>query len=175
MEKKGFVKMSLLSSSGMFLTENQVCCLGANDDAMKNRGLLRTKIQHPKKMGTSFFDCCNIVYEFKLGQRRYVGFGDTELDVEPKLLNVTKTSEGNGFFPTIASRSVLLQFRGSLSKYERKELENLQRQVPEMKLTLLASTSYLCTFPDIYEFDFLPHNFGFCLAKLSTQSKFRIQ
>jgi hypothetical protein len=154
----------------MKLTCDQVQSLGADDKHMKKAGCKKTRIYPESKDGliVSFFDCVSCTYEF-VGYRRYVGWSCTQIDEEPKPQTVRKLEDGNGFFPTIASHGVRMNFDVITSRIEN-QIKQLQKLVPGLQVKWITPKVCQLEFPhqekSIYEFDFCSHNFGFCLSKL---------
>jgi hypothetical protein len=99
---------------------------------LKNMELLRESIKCKDQNGNriTLFDGCTVQYEFPCGYRRYVGFGKTEIDDIPKRQIIDKTSDGNGFFPTIASHKVVLHCK---SEYY---LPRIQKYISFMQISI---------------------------------------
>lgn len=164
----------------MQLSQTETSCLGRDGNRIEggDRVLKRECVSYPRggTLRSSFFDSTWASYRFRNCSERFVPMNCRTTVVPRKEIScIEKTQGGNGFFPTVASHEVKITC--NLTDRLRNELKGLSDGVKDIQISIERSgdefrkdeicITNLDSENRIFEFDFLPHNFGFIFSILS--------
>lgn len=154
------------------LSSEQVRHLNADYGFLQECGLKRTRIivndEFCDLLG--HFNRCTAKFMFPHGYSKYVPLTcKIEIDETPQFQQVNKRDDGKGFFPTIAAYQLTIQF-DYISKRIENNINLLEKHVTGLVVVRDDDKTVTLTFPtdnkSIWEFQFMPHSFGFRLSKL---------